>query len=83
MAEIEAYKVRIIKYISMNKQSTPFTNIFRNTILGVICEPEERFSDLVQVINKDIKQYKSQTTPWQYWTVRGMQVEQDSLTTIL
>lgn len=36
MVEIEAYKVRIIKYISMNKQSTPLTNIFRNTISGVV-----------------------------------------------
>lgn len=69
MVEIEAY----------NKQSTAITNIFSSTILGVICEPEQRFSDL----NGDIKKFKSQTIPWQYWTVTGTQVEQDPLTTIL
>lgn len=55
MVEIEAYKVRIIiKYISTSKQSTQLTNIFNNTILGVVYKPEERFSDFVQVINRDI-----------------------------
>lgn len=79
MVEIEAYEVRIIKYISVKKQSAAITNIFSYTIVGVICESEQRFSDL----NGDIKKFKSQTIPWQYWTVTGMQVEQDPLTTIL
>lgn len=79
MVEIEAYEVRIIKYISVNKQSAAITNIFSYTIVGVICESEQRFSDL----NGDIKKFKSQTIPWQYWTVTGKQVEQDPLTTIL
>lgn len=83
MVEIDAYKVTIIKYISVNTESTSLTNIFSNTILGVICEPEERFSDLVQVVNRDMKKHKPQTIPWQHWTVTGMQVEQDPLTTIL
>lgn len=75
MVEMEVYRIRIIQYISVNKQSTSLTNIFSNTIFIVIREPEERFSDLVQVVNRDMKKYKSQTIPWQYWTVTGTQAE--------